>query len=125
MTFDESFSTGEIVKKMESPIDKAKAFDEILMNREDDKRNLTIYIGDSIGDLLCLLKADIGIVIGSSSSLRKVGSQFGVSFVELYPGLVEKQKEYSEGSSADWKGSSGILYTVSSWAEIHAFILGW
>ncbi|KAI6692781.1 hypothetical protein NL676_020491 [Syzygium grande] len=125
LTFDESFSTGEIVKKMESPIDKAKAFDEILMSREDDKRNLTIYIGDSIGDLLCLLKADIGIVIGSSSSLRKVGSQFGVSFIELYPGLVEKQKEHSEGSSADWKGSSGILYTVSSWAEIHAFILGW
>lgn len=125
LTFDESFSTGEIVKKMESPIDKAKTFDEILKTKDHDKRNLTIYIGDSIGDILCLLKADIGIVIGSSSSLRKVGSQFGVSFVELYPGLVEKQKEYSEGSSADWKGSSGILYTVSSWAEIHAFILGW
>ncbi|KAL3727622.1 hypothetical protein ACJRO7_032375 [Eucalyptus globulus] len=125
LTFDESFSTVEIVEKMESPIDKAKTFDEILKNKEDDKRNLTIYIGDSIGDILCLLKADIGIVIGSSSSLRKVGSQFGVSFVELYPGLVKKQKEYSEGSSADWKGSSGILYTVSSWAEIHAFILGW
>ncbi|KAF8017886.1 hypothetical protein BT93_H2945 [Corymbia citriodora subsp. variegata] len=125
LTFDESFSTGEIVKKMESPIDKAKTFDEILKNKEDDKRNLTIYIGDSIGDILCLLKADIGIVIGSSSSLRKVGSQFGVSFVELYPGLVKKQKEYSEGSSAYWKGSSGILYTVSSWAEIQAFILGW
>ena len=78
-----------------------------------------------MGDLLCLLEADIGIVIGSSSSLRRVGSQFGLSFLPLFPGLVKKQKEYTEGGSFDWKGQSGILYTVSSWAEIHAFILGW
>lgn len=78
-----------------------------------------------MGDLLCLLEADVGIVIGSSSSLRRVGSHFGVSFMPLFPGLVGKQKEFGEGSSVNWKGLSGILYTVSSWAEIHAFILGW
>lgn len=77
-----------------------------------------------MGDLLCLLEADVGIVLGSSSSLRKVGSHFGVSFVPLFPGLVKKQKEYIEGTSSSWKGLSGILYTVDSWAEIHAFILG-
>lgn len=77
-----------------------------------------------MGDLLCLLEADIGIVIGSSSSLRQVGTQFGVSFVPLFPGLIEKQKKYIEKGSSSWKGLSGILYTVSSWAEIHAFILG-
>jgi len=77
-----------------------------------------------VGDLLCLLEADIGIVIGSSSSLRRVGNQFGVSFVPLFPGLVKKQKEYVEGRFSSWKGLSGTLYTVSSWAEIHAFIFG-
>ncbi|XP_062084338.1 bifunctional TH2 protein, mitochondrial isoform X2 [Humulus lupulus] len=124
-TFDGSISTGEIVKKVESPIDKVQAFNDILANSNKDKKNLTVYIGDSVGDLLCLLEADIGIVVGSSSSLRRVGTQFGVSFVPLYPGLVKKQKENVEGSSSCWKGSNGILYTVSSWAEIHAFILGW
>ncbi|KAG5224139.1 bifunctional TH2 protein [Salix suchowensis] len=124
LIFEESISTGEIVNKVESPMDKAQAFNDILKNYSDDRKNLTVYIGDSVGDLLCLLQADIGIVVGSSASLRSVGSQFGVSFVPLFPGLVRKQKE-SDGESPSWKGLSGILYTVSSWSEIHAFILGW
>ncbi|XP_024025133.1 bifunctional TH2 protein, mitochondrial [Morus notabilis] len=124
-TFEESISTGEIVKKVESPIDKVRAFNDILANCSKDRKNLTVYIGDSVGDLLCLLEADVGIVVGSSSSLRRVGAQFGVSFIPLYPGVVKKQKEYIEGSSPNRKGKTGILYTVSCWAEIHAFILGW
>lgn len=123
--FKESISNGEIVKNVESPIDKLKAFLNILENCSNDRKNLTVYIGDSVGDLLCLLNADVGIVIGSSSSLKRVGSQFGVSFVPLFRFLVKKQKENVEGSSSRWKGLSGTLYTVSSWAEIHAFILGW
>ncbi|PRQ41658.1 putative aminopyrimidine aminohydrolase [Rosa chinensis] len=124
-TFEESISTGKIVKKVESPIDKVQAFRDIIKSCQSDRKNLTIYIGDSVGDLLCLLEADIGIVIGSSSSLRRVGTQFGVSFVPLFPGLVKKQKECVEGRSSNWKGLTGILYTASSWAEIHAFILGY
>ncbi|XP_054788951.1 bifunctional TH2 protein, mitochondrial isoform X1 [Prosopis cineraria] len=123
-TFEESVSTGEIVKKVESPVEKVQAFHDILNNSNDDRKNLTVYIGDSVGDLLCLLEADVGIVIGSSSSLRRVGTQFGISFVPLFPGLVEKQKEYIDESPSIWKGLSGVLYTVSSWAEVHAFILG-
>ncbi|CAK7341205.1 unnamed protein product [Dovyalis caffra] len=125
LIFNESISTGEIVNKVESPMDKAKAFNDILKNYSSDRKNLTLYIGDSVGDLLCLLQADIGIVVGSSASLRRVGSHFGVSFVPLFPGLVRKQKECGGESSPNWKGLSGILYTVSGWAEIHAFILGW
>ncbi|KAK2988619.1 hypothetical protein RJ640_026434 [Escallonia rubra] len=122
-TYEGSLSTGEIIKKVESPIDKVRAFSE-LQQSTNDRKNVTVYIGDSVGDLLCLLKADVGIVVGSSSSLRRVGSHFGVSFVPLFPGLVQKQKECVDGSSSNWRGLSGILYTVSSWAEIHAFILG-
>lgn len=123
-SYDGSVSTGDIVKKVESPIDKVQAFRNILESCNDDKKKLTVYIGDSVGDLLCLLEADVGIVIGSSSSLRTIGTQFGVSFVPLFSGLVKKQKEYNEESSSNWKGLSGILYTVSSWAEVHAFVLG-
>lgn len=123
--YENSLSTGEIIKKVESPIDKLKAFTDILNNSDQsDKKNLTIYIGDSVGDLLCLLEADIGIVIGSSSSLRKIGSHFGVKFVPLFPALIKKQKEHVEGSVFSWNGLSGVLYTVSSWAEIHSFIIG-
>ncbi|KAF8394222.1 hypothetical protein HHK36_020429 [Tetracentron sinense] len=123
-TYEESISTGEIVKKVESPIDKVQAFKDILNNCSNDGKHLTVYIGDSMGDLLCLLEADVGIVIGSSSSLRRLGCQFGVSFIPLFSGLVKKQRKIMEGGSSNWKGLTGILYTVSSWAEIHAFILG-
>ncbi|GLT41471.1 hypothetical protein SLA2020_155320 [Shorea laevis] len=124
LSYEESISTGEIVKKVESPMEKLQAFRNILTERNKDGQNLAIYVGASIGDLLCLLEADVGIVMCSSPSLRRLGDQFGVSFVPLFSGLVEKQKQLVEGSSSTWKGRSGILYTVSSWAEIHAFILG-
>lgn len=128
-TFEESISTGEIERKVESPINKAQQFKSILQNRKDENKKksfLSVYIGDSVGDLLCLLEADIGIVVSSSSSLRRVGSHFGVSFVPLFSGIVQKQKQHTEEeSSSTWKGLSGTLYTVSSWAEIHSFALGW
>lgn len=124
LAYEEFITTGEIIRKVESPLEKLQAFSDFTKGNNEIGKHLTIYIGGSVGDLLCLLKADIGIVIGSSSSLRRVGNQFGVSFVPLFSGLVNKQKEVIEGRSSNWKGSSGILYTVSSWAEIHAFLLG-
>lgn len=122
--YQESISTGEIVRKMESPMDKVEAFKSILSNRGSNEKRLSVYIGDSVGDLLCLLEADVGIVIGSSTSLRRIGKQFGVSFVPLLTGLVNKQRQLNEKDSSIWKGLSGVLYTASSWSEIQAFILG-
>ncbi|KAL5863765.1 hypothetical protein ACOSQ3_001279 [Xanthoceras sorbifolium] len=124
LVYEESISTGEIVKELESPLEKLQVFNDILKYRNNDDQHLTVYIGGTLGDLLCLLEADIGIVMGSSSSLRRVGDQFGVSFVPLFSGLVEKQRELAKGGSFKWNKLSGTLYTVLSWAEIHAFIMG-
>lgn len=124
LSYEESISTGEIVKKVESPMEKLQAFRNISKERSRNTKNLTVYIGGSIGDLLCLLEADIGIVMSSSPSLIKLGDQFGISFIPLFSSLVEKQKQLVEGNSSTWKNHSGIIYTVSSWAEIHAFVLG-
>ncbi|CAL5425029.1 unnamed protein product [Camellia sinensis] len=123
LAYEEFITTGEIIKKVESPKEKLQAFNDIIKGHKIGE-HLTIYIGGSVGDLLCLLKADVGIVIGSSSNLRRLGDQFGISFVPLFSGLVKKQRELIKDCSSNWKGPSGILYTVSSWAEIHAFILG-
>ncbi|XP_058070595.1 bifunctional TH2 protein, mitochondrial-like [Magnolia sinica] len=122
--YEESISTGKILQKVESPMDKLRDFKDILKNCSEGGKRISVYIGDSVGDLLCLLEADVGIVIGSSSTLRRVGRQFGVFFVPLFPALVKKQKEFIEGVPSTWKGLTGTLYRVSSWAEIHAFILG-
>lgn len=119
LVFEESISSGEILKKVQCPIEKLQTFDEIC--KKGGK--LSVYIGGSVEDLLCLLKADIGIVISPSANLERLGGLFGFSFVPLFSGLVKKQREFIEGG-CPWKGLSGTLYTVSSWAEIHAFILG-
>ncbi|MCD7459346.1 hypothetical protein HAX54_040673 [Datura stramonium] len=124
LIFEENVSTGEILKKVESPIDKVQVFSKILNKCSNDKKNLTVHVGDTMSDLLCLLQADIGIVLNPSSSLMRVGSHFGVSFIPLFPGIVKKQKIFAAGDSFCWNKLSGVLYTVSSWAEIHAFILG-
>lgn len=124
LAYNESITTGEIIKKMESPREKLLAFNTILNNSRTECNHLTAYIGRSVGDLLCLLEADVGVVINPSPSLRRVGDHFGVSFVPLYSGLVKKQREIKQGITSNWEKMSGVLYTVSSWAEIHAFILG-
>ncbi|CAK9149965.1 unnamed protein product [Ilex paraguariensis] len=119
-----SITTGEIIKKVESPMEKLEAFNDILKTCSYGGKHLTVYVGGSVGDLLCLLKADVGIVIGLSDSLRRLGAQFGIDFIPLFSGLVRKQLEFDKTDVSNWNGMSGILYTVSSWAEIHAFILG-
>lgn len=110
---------------MQCPIEKLQTFNDICKNSNNSKgRNLSVYIGGSVEDLLCLLTADIGVVISPSANLLDLGGLFGFSFVPLFSGLVKKQRELIEGGCPCWKGLSGTLYTVSSWAEIHAFILG-
>ncbi|XP_057850301.2 bifunctional TH2 protein, mitochondrial isoform X2 [Cryptomeria japonica] len=124
LMFADSISTGNIDRHVESPMDKLKTFNNILASAHDDSvEYISIYIGDSVGDLLCLLEANIGIVIGKSSNLRRVGKHFGVSFVPLFSGLLKKEGAYEKGLNC-WTKQSGILYTVSGWNEIHAFLLG-
>ncbi|EXB46025.1 hypothetical protein L484_015886 [Morus notabilis] len=117
-------ASGEIIKKVESLLEKLQSFKEVLRDRKREGEHLTVCIGRDVGDLLCLLEADIGIVINSSPRLMKLGLQFGVKFGRLFPTLVKMQKELAKDSSSNWKPSPGILYTVSSWAEIEAFIFG-
>ncbi|PKA58759.1 thiaminase (transcriptional activator TenA) [Apostasia shenzhenica] len=118
-----SLSTGEVLRNIETPLDKIRVFKHII-NRSSNEEYLSVYIGDSVGDLLCLLEADVGIVLGSSESLRKVGKRFGVSFIPLFVGSAYKQREAGLDASSAWRAKSGVIYTASGWPEIQAFILG-
>ncbi|CAA0815227.1 Probable aminopyrimidine aminohydrolase-mitochondrial [Striga hermonthica] len=124
LVYEESISTGNMITNMESPMDKLRAFNDVAKPDTNNSKTSTVYIGGSVGDLLCLLEADIGIVIGSGTSLMKLGNHYGVSFVPLFSGLVSKQRELTEDGVFSTKGTSNILYTVSSWDEIYAFVLG-
>ncbi|KAK7848534.1 bifunctional th2 protein, partial [Quercus suber] len=63
LTYEESVTTGGIDKKVESPMEKLQGFNEILNNCNSKGKQLTVYIGGAVGDLLCLLQADVGIVL--------------------------------------------------------------
>lgn len=121
LVYEESVSTGDMTRNMESPMDKLRVFNEITKN---GGKPSTVYIGGSAGDLLCLLEADFGIVIGLSGSLQRLGNHFGISFVPLFSGLVSEQRELAETGILSRDGRSNILYTVSNWDEIYAFVLG-
>ncbi|KAH7691638.1 Heme oxygenase-like protein [Dioscorea alata] len=122
--YEKSVSTGNIVWKIESPLEKVEVMKTILSKSSSNGRYLSVYIGHGVGDLLCLLEADVGIVIGSNTSLREVAEQFGVSFSPLFAGVISKQRQLIGEDTSIWKRPSSTLYTVSSWAEIQAFILG-
>ncbi|WCJ38223.1 hem oxygenase-like multi-helical [Euphorbia peplus] len=125
LVYEGDISTGEMVQTVESPAQKVQIFSNAVEDHNTDEQHLSIYIGGSVGDLLCLLKADIGIVFGSSPSLKKVGHHFGIVFVPLFSGVVKWQKEVTtENVCPKWKGKPGTLYTVDCWAELQAFFLG-
>ncbi|RZC58400.1 hypothetical protein C5167_005707 [Papaver somniferum] len=124
------YETGAVTRRMAlSPSAKFSYFNDAIQKyeREHGKPHATVYIGYSVEDLLCLLNADIGIVLGSDQCIRDVGGWFGVRFVPLFEGTVAKQREFFESgysSDCEWKGPPGTLYTVSNWLDIHALILG-
>lgn len=121
LSTSDSCTSGDLIRAVETPLDKERVFEELMRNaKEHSKLTRSIYIGDSVTDLMCLLKADLGIVIGSNSTLRRVMKAFGVSLVPLYKGILEKVKlGGSQGVHCP-----GVLYTVTGWHEIHAVLIG-
>lgn len=50
------------------------------------QQGINVYVGDSPSDLLPLVRADVGIVIGKSGSLRRVAAMAGVQLKPLLEG---------------------------------------
>lgn len=103
-------------------MEKREYFASVKARTEGDK--FTIYIGRRAGDLLCLLEANIGIII-DKESLGPLCDHFAIQLKPLHSSVVENQNQLSLDLPDCWKPLSGILYYVDSWAEIEAFILGW
>ncbi|MCO5591032.1 hypothetical protein L7F22_045008 [Adiantum nelumboides] len=103
-----SCTSGDIKRVVGTPFDKERIFEELMHSTESpSKSGRSIYIGDSVTDLLCLLKADMGIVIGSNSTLQKVSKAFGVLMMPLYKGVLEMAKL---GNARGGK-KPGVIYT--------------
>lgn len=72
-------------------------------------RGLRVMIGDSLGDLSCLLEADVGIIMNPSESFKRVCARYHIELRDLMLcGAREKN----------------VLYTCRDWSEICA-VLCW
>jgi 2-hydroxy-3-keto-5-methylthiopentenyl-1-phosphate phosphatase len=110
LDFVNGTSNGIIDKKFVTASDKEVQLQGIIENAGN---GVTIYIGDSFTDILALLKADIGIIIGESKSILKVCNDFGIHVVPL--------SEWSYGRFNNSEESK-VLFSVSHWNEIQKFI---
>ncbi|CAM6045191.1 unnamed protein product [Sphagnum compactum] len=128
-----SVSDGDIMRSVETAFNKEQLFDQILRGLSTKSESTTprlvgdcraVYIGDSVTDLPCLLRADIGIVIGKSATLDRVADAFAIRRQPLYAGVLQAERDQCD-KSPGWRKGSGVLYTVSSWHEIEAFLLGY
>ena len=108
---DDAVSTGAISRVLTGPDHKRN-----LMKSLRKPGKPTVYIGDSLGDLAALLEADVGIVIGSSSSLRRVCSLYGITIKSVEDLIFMDLEEKNVPRAA--------LYAAESWAHIGFCVFG-
>eukprot|EP00538_Stauroneis_constricta_P013352 CAMPEP_0119566496 /NCGR_PEP_ID=MMETSP1352-20130426/33235_1 /TAXON_ID=265584 /ORGANISM="Stauroneis constricta, Strain CCMP1120" /LENGTH=332 /DNA_ID=CAMNT_0007615613 /DNA_START=219 /DNA_END=1213 /DNA_ORIENTATION=+ len=78
--------------------------------------NHVVYVGDSATDLLALLEADVGILIGGSSSASGMAERWGVNLVP-----IADRSSSSSTSSCD-KQEPNTVWTTCNWKEIEALL---
>ena len=73
-----------LCRRVECAADKHKVMQQLLSQAAG--QGVSVYIGDSASDLAAMLAADLGIVVGNSSSLRQVAAVCGVQLQPLVAG---------------------------------------
>ena len=83
-------------------------------------RGPVVYVGDSATDLLGLIEADVGILIGESRSARRVARKFGVRLEPLPRSL---RSCYSPGGAAAAAASRAVVWEAACWEDIRSCLL--
>ncbi|XP_068671967.1 uncharacterized protein [Montipora foliosa] len=115
-------SSGSLAKNLTSAFDKETIFQELVQSKSRGSGGMSIFVGDSITDLLALLKSDIGIVIGKSHTVRKVAKSFGIKLLplqEIQNMMATKCHEENSETSKE-----GVLFEAPSWNEIGFTLFG-
>jgi len=111
---------GEIVRSVQDPVDKAELMASLVRRaKERDPGRLckTVFVGDSVGDLLAMVRSDVGILMGSSPGkvIGAVCRGCGVKVVDVEPG-----QSLSCLSGLREAEPGGLVFRVGSWAELRA-----
>ena len=113
----EDRSTGEVKKTLTGPVHKGQLLRSII---SENNLKHTVYIGDSLGDLDALLTADLGVIIGTSSTLRRVCAVYGIQLVPL-DDVIYNHDIFTNTIS---KKSQPVLYVAESWSHIGFCLFG-
>lgn len=108
---DDCVTTGVIDGSVCGPKDKEDKIGKITRDGV-----MTVFVGDSVHDLLALLAADIGIIFGSNELLREICLKFNISVLPLITYMINP--------SCKKVGERNVLFTVDNYYEIIAFMYG-
>ena len=144
-TESELVSTGAIERSLTGPVHKATLLRSLIQSAATSTQSsssssssskCSIYVGDSLGDLSALLEADVGIILGTSSSLQKVCAAYGIEIRPLDAIVnIHSTTSTSSCSSASLSPPSieaasnrvkqtGVLYRAESWDHIGFCVFG-
>lgn len=132
LVYDENgVSTGEIAVNVSGSFGKhqrflalAAAARETPTSSEPLSRSITIYVGDSITDLLAMLDADVGIVVGNSETFENVANAFGIAIRPLASAYMALDETGKLRKGASDPAGQQCVYRASRWAEIDVFLFG-
>lgn len=80
----------------------------------NDAAARVVYVGDSSTDLLAMIQADVGILLGRSKSAIGLASKYGVLVKPL------RDYDYSDNDNTEVDGAS-VVWTADNWDEIGSF----
>jgi hypothetical protein len=85
---------------------------------DETQKSMIIYVGDSSTDLAALLVADVGIVMGNSSSLIKIAESWGVEIAPLKDRNEHGFQNLARNDTSEGSAEKKILWQVDTWQEI-------
>ncbi|XP_065065665.1 uncharacterized protein LOC135691659 isoform X1 [Rhopilema esculentum] len=110
-------SSGLIGKDMISSFDKVKLVQDIIA--EDKIDGVSIFVGDSITDLLSMLATDLGIIVGDSKTILQVAKIFGIHVKPLEQLLYQEELSFKCREVGNKKP---VLYSAANWFEIQKLL---
>lgn len=150
--WEDGFSTGGIERRIVTALDKEREFDfmceatlikcvRIEDSATGQDAGVTVFLGDSVPDILALLRADVGIVIGKVMGLFSSNAGLHTHFhLYIMPGRNPQMWETMDiigvpprhcslvpgditsiTCAGEWDcASPPVLYFADSWSEVQA-----
>ena len=103
--------------RIELAVSGASAKRERILTLQEEAGCGVVYVGDSVTDLPALLAADLGVLIGSSNTVREFTSKYNVN-VEPLSSLHALKCAVDKGPTAP-----RTVWAAESWADIDRMVI--